>query len=162
MNHLTYEGIFNELKFDVGKKTNKLVDVHMEYARYQFKESLQDAKINNYLALFMKSSKDGADRDETPLNTVICLDVSGSMNGGLGKWSKNQLSRLKLSIEAIKMFISKLRPNDSVGIITFNNTAQEIIKPTFKSKLTNEVFAMLEEIKAGGGTTIRNGFNLSK
>ena len=124
MNHLTYEGIFNELKFDVGKKTNKLVDVHMEYARYQFKESLQDAKINNYLALFMKSSKDGADRDETPLNTVICLDVSGSMNGGLGKWSKNQLSRLKLSIEAIKMFISKLRPNDSVGIITFNNTAQ--------------------------------------
>jgi uncharacterized protein with von Willebrand factor type A (vWA) domain len=43
-----------------------------------------DGKINDYLALFLKSSRDGADRDETPLNAVICLDISGSMNGGLG------------------------------------------------------------------------------
>ena len=85
----------------------------------------------------MKSSKDGADRDETPLNALICLDVSGSMNGSLGNNPKQGQSRLKLSIEAIKMFISKLRPNDSVGLVTFNNHGKTIIKPTFKSDITN-------------------------
>jgi hypothetical protein len=72
------------LKFDVGKKTDKIVDLHQGYSRYQFIKSAFDNKVNDYLALFLKSSKDGADRDETPINSVICLDISGSMNGGLG------------------------------------------------------------------------------
>jgi hypothetical protein len=46
------------------------------------------------------------------------------MSGGLGgKNYSNYKSRLSLSVEAIKMFISKLRPNDSVGVITFNHEA---------------------------------------
>jgi uncharacterized protein with von Willebrand factor type A (vWA) domain len=57
------------------------VDIHHGYTRYQFTKSMFDGKINDYLALFLKSSRDGADRDETPLNAVICLDISGSMNG---------------------------------------------------------------------------------
>jgi len=88
----------------------------------------------------MKSRKDGADRDDTPLNALICIDVSGSMNGGLGSNRKNDLSRLQLSTEAVKMFISKLRPNDSVGIITFNDVGQVILKPVYKHKLSNEIY----------------------
>lgn len=85
------------------------------------------------MALFLKSSRDGADRDERPINSLICLDISGSMGVGLGENSKTNLSRLKLSVEAIKMFISKLRPNDSVGLVTFNNKGQIIFEPVFKS-----------------------------
>lgn len=40
--HITFEGVFNELKFDVGQKTKKTIDCHLGYARYQFKESLFD------------------------------------------------------------------------------------------------------------------------
>lgn len=72
--------------------------------------------------MFVKGSKDGADRDERPLNSLICLDISSSMRGGLGPYNNSdKKSRLWLSVEAIKMFISKLRPTDSVGVITFNN-----------------------------------------
>ena len=42
-----------------------------------------DGEISDYLAIFLKSSKDGADRDERPLNALICLDISGSMGGHL-------------------------------------------------------------------------------
>lgn len=42
-----------------------------------------DNKINNYLALFTKGNKDGADRDGRHLNAVITLDISGSMGSGL-------------------------------------------------------------------------------
>ncbi len=158
VSHLTYEGVFNEIKFDVGKKTDKLLDIHFGYARYQLQQSRNDPSINDYLALFMKSSKDGADRDTTPLNALICLDISGSMAGGLGEHRKANLSRLKLSVEAIKMFISKLRPNDSIGIITFNNEGHLLMKPTFKSQMNQEIFTILDNLTAQGGTTIRNGF----
>jgi hypothetical protein len=47
----------------VGLKTDKLVDVHLGYARYQFAKSKVDGDINDYLAVFLKSSRDGADRD---------------------------------------------------------------------------------------------------
>jgi hypothetical protein len=43
------------------------------------------------------------------------------MNGYLENGSNEP--RLKLSIQAIKMFISKLRPNDSIGMVVFDTTA---------------------------------------
>lgn len=40
--HLTYEGLFNELRYSVGHKTDKVLDLHHGYARFQFKESQFD------------------------------------------------------------------------------------------------------------------------
>jgi uncharacterized protein with von Willebrand factor type A (vWA) domain len=143
----------------VGQKTELIKDLHFGYARYQFQESAYDSQINDYLALFVKGCKDGADRDERPLNSLICLDISGSMGGGLGLYNHgNFKSRLWLSVEAIKMFISKLRPTDSVGVITFNTQAQIILEPTYKSSLPENFFDRLDKIKANGGTTIKSGF----
>jgi len=88
--HLTYEGLFNEIKYNVGPKTNKVLDLHYGYSRFQFVDSQQDNSINDYLALFLKGKADGEDRDEgTKLNLVICLDISGSMSGGLGGVANN-------------------------------------------------------------------------
>jgi len=82
--HLTYEGLFNELTFKVGPQTDKLLDLHIGYSRFQFTDSKFDPNINDYLALFLKSSQDGKEReDSVAINIVICLDVSGSMGSGL-------------------------------------------------------------------------------
>lgn len=62
-NHITYEGVFNEIKFDVGPKTKLIKDLHFGYARSQFSKSLYDNSINDYLAIFMKGKQDGEDRD---------------------------------------------------------------------------------------------------
>jgi hypothetical protein len=128
--HITYEGVFNELKFDVGPKTLKTLDCHFGYARYQFSQSLYDPKMNDYLCLFLKSERDGAERNDVPLNAMICLDISGSMSGALEKNSGK--NRLQLSIEAIKMLISKLRPNDSIGMVVFDTKADVVFSPIFK------------------------------
>ena len=53
--HLTYEGLFNELEFNVGPKTKLPVDLHLGFARYQFQKSKYDSSANDYLALFLKS-----------------------------------------------------------------------------------------------------------
>lgn len=77
------------------------------------------------MTVFTKGSRDGEDRDDRILNAVIVLDISGSMGGGLT--SKGEGQRLQLAKEAIQMFFSKLRPNDSFGLVVFNNCAKTLI-----------------------------------
>jgi len=88
-----------------------VLDIHHGYARFRFEESKFDSDIHDYLALFLKGKADGEVRDPNRrLNSVVCLDISGSMNCGLGSSSTKHNSRISLCIEAIKMFISKLEP----------------------------------------------------
>lgn len=87
---------------------------------------LQDFPLRNYfLSLFVKSSKDGQPRTK-PINLVIALDVSGSMDGTLkyrkgGQWSDPQQSRINLAKRAILMLLNKLGPNDVFSLVTFHN-----------------------------------------
>lgn len=57
------------------------------------------------------------------------------------------------------MFVSKLRPSDSFGIVTFNDQGQVIVKGSKKSEIDIEnVFALVDSIKTSGGTTLSSGF----
>lgn len=123
--HITYDGCFNELKYSIGPKAKKRMELYLGYARAQNSESFFDPEINNFLTVFTKGSKDGEDRDARILNAVIVLDISGSMGGALT--SKGTGNRLELAKEAILMFFSKLRPNDGFGLVVFNNTAKTLI-----------------------------------
>ena len=99
MSHITFEGVFNELKFDAGQQTNLHSDLKFGYARYQFAQSTVDPNISDFLALFMKGERDGKDRDDRRLNSIICLDISGSMDGSLSRvQAKERRTRLQLSI----------------------------------------------------------------
>jgi hypothetical protein len=60
------------------------------------------------------------------------------------------------------MFISKLRPNDAFGIITFENSAKVIVEMSFKKDMSENIFELLDHIKTTGGTTISCGFQKSQ
>ena len=90
--HITYDGCFNELKYSIGPKAKKRMELYLGYARAQNSESFFDKDINNFLTVFTKGSKDGEDRDDRVLNAVIVLDISGSMGGPLT--SKGEGNRL--------------------------------------------------------------------
>lgn len=49
--------------------------------------------------------------------------------------SEPRKSRLSLCLQAIKMFISKLRPDDSVGMTTFDDKAHLIFDPILKKNI---------------------------
>ena len=98
------------------------------------------------------------------LNLVVCLDISGSMScglGGTGVFGHYGKTRLALSIEAIKMLISKLKPNDSIGMVVFDDYATTIFDCTLKKNISSEVYERLDKIHTQGGTTIINGFKHS-
>jgi hypothetical protein len=119
--HITYGGSFNEVNFSVGPKAKKPIELHIGYARSQYIHSCIDNSVNDYLAIFTKGSKDGEDRDARIINAVILLDVSGSMGGGINKAGEGV--RIELAKEAIVMFFSKLRQDDSFSLIVFNSKA---------------------------------------
>ena len=76
--HITHNGIFNENFFYVGDQTPKLLDIHHGLGISNC--DLYDLPKRNYfLSLFMKSNTDGVKRTR-PINVVLCLDTSGSMN----------------------------------------------------------------------------------
>ena len=60
------------------------------------------------------------------------------------------------------MFISKLQPEDSIGMTTFDGKAHLIFEPILKKDIDEGVYAMLDKIKACGSNDLMAGFNLSK
>jgi hypothetical protein len=156
--HITYEGVFNELTFQAGPVTDKLLDLHIGFCRAGNKQSAVDSRVHEFLALFLKGDSDGKPRDSRRLNSVIVLDISGSMSGGLR--GHGGQSRLELSKEAIKMFVSKLRPDDAFGLVIFDDKGETVVPVSMKKDLEVEaVFAMVDNIKTRGGTTLSSGFN---
>jgi hypothetical protein len=117
--HISYEGVFNELTFKIGPKAKNLLEVHSGICRSAYEKSIYDKSINDYLALFLKCQSDGQPRDSRKLNAVLVVDVSGSMECSLSK--SDSSTRLSLTKEAIKMFVSKLRDDDSFGLVKFSN-----------------------------------------
>ena len=60
------------------------------------------------------------------------------------------------------MFISKLQPEDSVGMTTFDQHAHLIFEPTLKKDISQGIYAEVDKIRASGGNTLIDGFNMSK
>lgn len=96
---------------------------------------------NYFISLFMKSSTDGEARTR-PLNLVIALDVSGSMEGPLKyepakgePYPGETMTRTALSKRAILMLIEKLKPNDVFSLVIFHTSSRTIIPSEFVSEL---------------------------
>ena len=100
--HITHAGVYNENYFDIGGKTDKLVDLH--YGLGLSNCDLYDLPSRNYfLSLFIKSSKDGEARTRK-INACIALDISGSMGSPLTYEAGKGRPRLDLAKDAIWMF----------------------------------------------------------
>lgn len=93
------------------------------------------------------------------LNLALVLDISGSMfeQDGTG------ISRLKRVQDAAKTAIEKLRPDDTLTIVAFANTALRVLEPT---PLTDKdrILQTIEEIENfdvdPGGTAMNEGLRL--
>lgn len=58
------------------------------------------------------------------------------------------------------MFVSKLRPDDAFGLVIFDDKGETVVPVSMKKDLEVEaVFAMVDNIKTRGGTTLSSGFN---
>ena len=76
-----------------------------------------------WVGCFLKSCRDGKPRDATPIDMVVVLDVSGSMNRNMECSSSSDVARNRLHVakDSLKALLKRLRGNDRFGLATFTN-----------------------------------------
>jgi Ca-activated chloride channel family protein len=80
-------------------------------------------------------------------NLVLLIDVSGSMRG------QGRLSLLK---NAFKMLLDNMRPDDTIGIVTYASGAGVALEPT-KIADKHKILAAIDALGAGGSTAGAQG-----
>jgi Ca-activated chloride channel family protein len=89
-------------------------------------------------------------------NLVFLIDTSGSMD---------EPNKLPLVINAMKLLVDTLSPDDTVAIVTYAGSAGTVLEPT-KASEKGKILAALENLGAGGSTAgaegIRQAYQLAE
>jgi len=113
----------------------------------------------------LNSDVNADDLKRPKLDLVLSIDTSGSMTCPCSDYSSHDESRkskMQLANEAVVSLLSKLQPDDRVGIVLFNNRAQVLLPFTSVGDLDLEaVSAKQLAVRAGGGTSMEAGFRTS-
>ncbi len=96
-------------------------------------------------------------REEKPAsNLVFLLDTSGSMNAP---------NKLPLVINSMKLLLERLKPGDTVAIVTYAGDAGTVLEPT-QVKDKAKILAALNKLRSGGSTAgaegIRQAYELAR
>ena len=86
---------------------------------------------------------------QKPANLVFLIDVSGSMD---------EPDRLPLVKSSFKLLINKLKPADTVSIVTYAGNAGIVLEPT-KASDKAKILNALENLAPGGSTAGEAGIN---
>jgi Ca-activated chloride channel family protein len=75
-------------------------------------------------------------------NLVFLIDVSGSMN---------EPDKLPLLKSAFRLLVSKLKPDDTISIVTYAGDAGTVLEPT-KVAEKDKILGAIDSLQPGGGT----------
>ncbi len=166
---ITYEGIFYNYYFDIGKngKCNSLFCPTYSTA---IRKNLFTNKDEYFLTVGLDSKLSVKDFKRKKLNLVIVLDISGSMGSSFdryyynkGKRVENQKdskkSKMQIANETIVNMMKHLKDEDRFGVVLFDNRAYRA-KPLRKVKYTDmeAIKRHILELKERGGTNWSAGY----
>ncbi|MGE0281155.1 MAG: von Willebrand factor type A domain-containing protein [Rhizobiaceae bacterium] len=99
---------------------------------------------------------DVAPAQQPKANLVFLIDVSGSMD---------EPDKLPLLRSAFRMLVTKLRPDDTVSIVTYAGNAGTVLEPT-KASERDKILQAIDNLAPGGSTAgeagIREAYRLAQ
>ena len=90
------------------------------------------------------------ERERKPANLVLVIDESGSMAEG---------GRLEVVKDSLTFLINKLRPDDTVGIVTFSDDARVVLNPT-SVRNRDRILDVIYALQPTNGTNTQAGLHL--
>ncbi len=88
--------------------------------------------------------------DDTNLLCQILLDTSASMDFGSGDTNKFNYGRVLAAVLSFLM----VRQRDAPGLVLFSDQAQQALPAKTTRHQADEIFSLLTEAEAGGGTVV--------
>ncbi len=180
---ITHEGLYHEYYFDTeGSGCSTLFCP--QYTPAVSRDPLSD-DTRRYLSVGLDSGLSKDDFERPPLNLVVVLDISGSMNASFSEYYYDRYGgqfyidehgnrqeveettpkpKIEVAREALSGMTHNLRPDDHFGVVLFNNEAH-LAKPLRRVGDTDmEAIRghVREEVDAGGGTNISAGMELAQ
>ena len=167
---ITYEGIFYDYSFDTGNEGSEESDkmFYPSYTTAISKDPISE-KDEYYVSVGLNSNIKESDFSRKKLNLVLVLDISGSMSSSIDGYyydfdeeDKESKTKMRLAEEAINVLLDQLNPDDSVGVVLFDDSGYlakplNLVGDTDIDAIKKHVL----EIEAMGGTNFEAGYELA-
>lgn len=155
----SYLGAFSEVISKINNETEKILNMESYFSYipssiYDKHTLTNDENPDKSLLIgcVLKSKFDDYGNSSFPLDLLIAIDISGSMQGQNLEVAKYASQRL---IESLLLTI------DHVGIVYFNNNSHTLFSLKPKSEITPNDYQSILNLEANGGTTISSIINLT-
>ncbi len=89
--------------------------------------------------------------DRRPTHLTFLIDVSGSMR---------DYDKLPLAARSLEILVDQLRPEDTVGIVTYANDTRTVLEHTSAAR-RGEILSALDGLSAGGSTGMSDGLRMA-
>ena len=170
---ITYNGLFYDYYFDTGRKTESEYLFSPSYSCAISKDPIS-FKNEYYMTVGLNSNIKESDFQRKKLNLIVLLDISGSMISGFNSYYYDQFSYDKQNIsksdddgkskietanESVNILIDKLKNDDRLGIVLFNQNANVLKKIELVSEMDiDKTKKIISGIRANGGTNLEAGY----
>lgn len=98
------------------------------------------------------AAKDSWQQNRKRADIVLVVDVSGSMEG----------EKLELVKAGLESFLLRILPEDRVGLVTFADTAREVVPPTPLSDNRLELQTAIQDMRAAGKTAVFDALDVAR
>ena len=184
---ITYEGLFYDYFFDTGQ-TEACDKLFCPSYKSALSKDPFSKKEELFLSVGLNSGIKAEDFSRKRLNLIIVVDISGSMEDRFNSYyydqhiktgssdqnssgeisseeQKKDLKKTKMqsASESVVALLDHLQPEDSFGVVLFNDTARlETAFTKVKEANMENIKQHILNLKPGGGTDLSAGMQMAK
>ncbi|MDC0706925.1 VWA domain-containing protein [Stigmatella sp. ncwal1] len=138
------EEFVNYFKYRYAPPDTGAFTVHLEGAPSPFEPSRHFLRVGVQGKVVSRSQR-------KPAHLVFLVDTSGSMHSQ---------DKLPLAKEAMKVAVRNLNENDTVAIVTYAGSTQDVLPPTPATEV-QRIHTAIDQLESGGGTAMGSGMELA-
>jgi Ca-activated chloride channel family protein len=169
---ISEEGLFSNYYFETGERAETDALFAPRYGAAVSEHPIEGT-TEQYLSVGLDSTLAASEFERPPLDLVVVLDVSGSMDSPFDSYyydedgrkretGGDETTKLEAAAQSLCALTEQLDDSDRLGVVLFDNRAR-VAKPLRAVSMTDmpAIRQHIREVSAGGGTDLADGFEVA-